>query len=240
MRERSVLVTGGSRGIGAATCRLFAAEGWRVAFTWRADEAAAREVEAVTEGLAIQADVRDEAQVATAFERAGPLDAVVNNAGIVAPKSQLADMELDRMRRVVEVNVIGAMLVARAAARYLSTARGGRGGSLVNVSSRAAALGSGGEYVDYAATKGALDTLTIGLAVELGGEGVRVNAVRPGLIQTDIHASGGQPDRAARMGSATPMGRAGTAQEVAAGILWLCSDAASYVTGTLLDIGGGR
>jgi NAD(P)-dependent dehydrogenase (short-subunit alcohol dehydrogenase family) len=170
----------------------------------------------------------------------GGLDGVVINAGIVAPRSMLADMDAARLRRMVEVNVLGAMLCAREAARHLMRDRGGSGGAIVLVSSAAARLGSPTEYVDYAASKGAIDTFTLGLAKELAPHGVRVNAVRPGLIETDIHASGGQPDRAARLGASTPMGRAGRAEEIAEPILWLLSDAASYTTGALLDVAGGR
>jgi NAD(P)-dependent dehydrogenase (short-subunit alcohol dehydrogenase family) len=170
----------------------------------------------------------------------GPIDGFVNNAGIVAPGSALADMDVARMKRVFDTNVLGAYLCAREAARRMSTKRGGRGGSIVNVSSAAARLGSPNEYVDYAGSKGAVDTLTIGLAKELGPEGVRVNAVRPGLIDTEIHASGGKPDRAAQLGALAPLGRPGTADEVAESIVWLLSDASAYVTGALLDVAGGR
>ena len=170
----------------------------------------------------------------------GALDGLVNNAGIVAPGLPLAEMSAARMRRVFDTNIVGAYLCAREAARRLSRSRGGRGGVIVNVSSAAARIGGANEYVDYAGSKGAIDTLTLGLSKELGPEGVRVNAVRPGLIDTEIHASGGKPDRAAIMGATTPLGREGTAEEVAEAIVWLLSDAASYVTGALLDVAAGR
>ncbi len=192
----------------------------------------------------IRGDVASEADVIAMFDtlqqKFGRLDALVNNAGIVAPSSQLADMDLARLKRMFDVNVLGAYLCAREAARRMSTTRGGAGGVIVNISSAAARLGSPNEYVDYASSKGAVDTMTIGLAKELGPQGVRVNAVRPGLIDTDIHASGGKPDRAAQLGATTPLGRPGNADEVAESIVWLLSDAASYVTGALLDVTGGR
>jgi NAD(P)-dependent dehydrogenase (short-subunit alcohol dehydrogenase family) len=220
-----------------------------VAINYRHDaEAAAcavREVE-VSGGraVAIAGDVSHEADVIGMFDVAeaafGPLTAVVNNAGIVAPSLPLAEMTRDRLARVFDTNVLGAFLVARECARRLSTRRGGAGGSLVNVSSAAARLGSPFEYVDYAASKGALDTLTLGLAKELAAEGVRVNAVRPGLIRTEIHASGGDPERAERIGRSVPLGRPGEPEEVADVILWLLGDASSYVTGALVDVAGGR
>ena len=192
----------------------------------------------------IAGDVASEADVIAMFDalqqKFGRLDALVNNAGIVAPSSQLADMDLARLKRMFDVNVLGAFLCAREAARRMSTTRGGAGGVIVNISSAAARLGSPNEYIDYASSKGAVDTMTIGLAKELGPQGVRVNAVRPGLIDTDIHASGGKPERAAQLGATTPLGRPGSADEVAESIVWLLSDAASYVTGALLDVTGGR
>ncbi|KFX27331.1 SDR family oxidoreductase [Ralstonia solanacearum] len=247
--SRVIVITGGSRGIGRATAVLCARRGWPVAIQYRGNRQAADETLGLVEqaggqALAVQGDVSSEQDVTALFDAAqhrfGALQGVVNNAGIVAPAQDVADMSVQRLRTMFETNVLGAFLVAREAARRLSTARGGAGGSLVNVSSAAARLGSPHEYVDYAASKGAVDTMTLGLARELGREGVRVNAVRPGLIDTEIHASGGQPDRAQRLGAATPMGRPGTADEVAETIVWLLSDAASYVTGALLDCSGGR
>lgn len=244
-----LLVTGGSRGIGAATCRLAAARGWSVTVNYRADaEAAAVTVAAVeaagARAVALPGDVALEADVIALFDGAeaalGPVTHVVANAGVVAPGAKLADMSADRLRRVIDINLMGTLFTAREAARRLSIARGGPGGAMVLVSSMAARLGSPGEYVDYAAAKGAVDTLTVGLARELAPEGVRVNAVRPGLIDTEIHASGGTPDRAARLGAMTPLGRPGTAEETAEAIVWLLSDAASYVTGALIDVAGGR
>ncbi|QUP53049.1 SDR family oxidoreductase [Ralstonia syzygii] len=247
--SKTIVITGGSRGIGRATAVLCAQRGWSVAIQYRGNRQAADETlglvdQAGGQALVVQGDVSSEPDVMALFDAAqdrfGALHGVVNNAGIVAPAQDVADMSAQRLRTMFETNVLGAFLVAREAARRLSTARGGAGGSLVNVSSAAARLGSPHEYVDYAASKGAVDTMTLGLARELGREGVRVNAVRPGLIDTEIHASGGQPDRARRLGAATPMGRPGTAGEVAETIVWLLSDAASYVTGALLDCSGGR
>ncbi|HVL71972.1 MAG TPA: SDR family oxidoreductase [Beijerinckiaceae bacterium] len=245
----AILVTGGSRGIGRATALVAARRGWSVAANYVGNRAAAEEVAAAVEeagarAVAVQGDVAVEADVTAMFEAAeralGPLSGVVVNAGIVAPPMPLAQMSAERMRRVFEVNVLGAYLCAREAARRLSTSRGGAGGAIVLVSSMAARLGAPGEYVDYAGSKGAIDTLTVGLARELAREGVRVNAVRPGLIETDIHASGGQPDRAQRLGPTTPIGRPGRPEEVAEAIVWLLSDAASYTTGTIIDVSGGR
>ena len=245
---KTVLITGASRGIGRATALAAGRRGWTVGVNYLTNKAAADAVTdaIVTAGgraIALGGDAAVEADVVAMFDGAAslaPLDGVVVNAGIVAPPSPLADMALDRLRRVFEVNVLGTYLCAREAARRLSRSRGGRGGSIVLVSSVAASLGSPNEYVDYAGAKAAVDTLTRGLAKELGPEGVRVNAVRPGLIETDIHASGGQPDRAWRLGAGTPLGRPGEPEEVAEAIIWLLSDAASYTTGALIDVAGGR
>jgi NAD(P)-dependent dehydrogenase (short-subunit alcohol dehydrogenase family) len=243
-----MIVTGGSRGIGRATCLGAAAAGYDVVVNWTSDERAADAtvaacIERGATALAVRADVADESAVMEMFDRAetlGPLRVLVNNAGILHQQMRFDEMTLDRWRSVIDVNVIGAFLCAREATRRMSTRHGGTGGAIVNVSSAAAYLGSPGEYVDYAATKAAIDTLTIGLGREVAAEGIRVNAVRPGVILTDIHASGGEPDRPARVAPGVPMQRAGTPDEVAATILWLASDAASYVTATTVDCSGGR
>ncbi|MBV1707797.1 MAG: SDR family oxidoreductase [Hyphomicrobiales bacterium] len=248
MLEKSVLITGGSRGIGRACALLAARRGWRVAVNYARDEAAAHEVvmairagggaaEAVRGDVAVEADVL--AMFATA-ERLAPLGAVVVNAGIVAPAARLTEMTAERMARMFAVNVLGSYLTAREAARRLSTRLGGAGGSITFVSSAAARLGAPNLYVDYAGAKAALDTLVKGLSIELGGDGVRVNGVRPGLIVTDIHASGGEPERAFALGASAPMGRPGQPEEVANAIVWLMGEEASYVTGALLDVSGGR
>ncbi len=244
-----ILITGASRGIGRATAILCGAKGWSVAINYLKDDAAAestaRAVDAAGgRAVLIKGDVTREDAVIAMFDAAtaalGPLSGAVINAGIVGPTLRLADMPADRLQRMFDVNVYGAFLCARECARRLPTDRGGAGGSIVVVSSAASRLGSPSEYIDYAASKSAVDTLTIGLAKELGPAGVRVNAVRPGLIETDIHASGGQPDRARRLGAMTPLGRAGRAEEVGEAIVWLLSDRASYTTGTILDVSGGR
>ncbi len=246
---KAILITGGSRGIGRATARLAAEKGWAVGvnFLGNADAAQRTVAEVETAGgraVAIRGDVSVETDVLSMFRAAekafGALDGFVNNAGIVGPSLPLAEISADRLKRMFDVNVYGAYLCAREAARCLSKSHNGKGGAIVNVSSAAARLGSPFEYVDYAGSKGAVDTLTIGLAKELGPQSVRVNAVRPGLIDTDIHASGGQPDRAARLGAETALGRQGTAEEVAEAIIWLLCDASSYVTGALLDVSAGR
>lgn len=244
----TVLITGASRGIGRATALLAAKRGWSVAINYRNDAQAAAETAAEVRRLGarattIQGDVSREADVVVMFAKAkadlGPLQGVVINAGITAPAMRLADMSAERLERMFRVNVFGAYLCAREAARALSRSRGGDGGSIVLVSSGAARLGSPGTYVDYAGSKAALDTLAIGLGKELGAEGVRVNGVRPGLIETGIHATTGDPDRARKLGGATPLGRAGAPGEIAEAIVWLLSDAASYVTGSVLDATGG-
>jgi NAD(P)-dependent dehydrogenase (short-subunit alcohol dehydrogenase family) len=247
--RRVVLVTGAGRGIGRATARLLGKQGSAVGVNYVRDLAAAQETADEVEraggrALLLPGDVADETAVVALFDELetafGRVDALVNNAGIVGPSMPLAEMDIARLKRMFDVNVLGAYLCAREAARRMSTDRGGRGGAIVNVSSAASRLGSPNEYVDYAGSKAAVDTMTIGLAKELGPRGVRVNGVRPGLIETDIHASGGQPQRAAVLGAQTPLGRAGQAEEVAQAIVWLLSDAASYVTGALLDVSGGR
>ena len=249
MPDRTLLITGGSRGIGRACALLAAGNGWSVGVNYREDaKAADAVVETIARqggrAVALKGDASIEADAVGMFDGAikalGPLAAVIANAGVVAPAARLADMSAERMRHVFEVNVLGAFLTAREAARRMSKSSGGAGGSIVLMSSAAARLGSPNLYIDYAASKGAVDTLTLGLAKELGPEGVRVNAIRPGMIDTEIHASGGDPDRARSVGATAPLGRPGTAEEVAAAAIWLISDAASYVTGALLDVSGGR
>lgn len=246
---KKILITGASRGIGRAAAILCASRGWAVGVNYVGNEAAAQEtVAAVQEaggrGLAIKGDVACERDVIAMFNRAADafdgLDGVVVNAGIVAPASKLADMTEARLRHIFEVNILGAYLCAREAARRLPLDRGGQGGSIVLISSVASRTGSPFEYVDYAGSKGAVDSLALGLGKELAGQGVRVNAVRPGVIETDIHASGGEPGRAQRIGLTVPIGRAGQPQEIAEAIVWLLSDASSYMTGSLLDLAGGR
>ena len=249
MSAKVLLVTGASRGIGRACALLAAEQGWAVGVNYREDANAADVVvdmiaKAGGRSVALQCDIAVEADVVGMFDAAtkalGPIAGVIANAGIVAPTAKLVDMSAERMRRIFEVKVLGACLTAREAARRMSKSSGGGGRSLVMISSAAARLGSPNLYVDYAGSKGAVDTLTLGLAKELGPEGVRVNAIRPGLIETDIHASGGEPDRARILGATAPMGRPGTAEEIAEAAIWLISDAASYVTGGLLDVSGGR
>lgn len=247
--DKVLLVTGGSRGIGAEVARLGAARGYRIAISYVRNRPAAEAVVAGIaakggQALAIQADVAREEDVQRLFREVeaalGPLSALVNNAGVLETQMRVEDMEAARLQRVFATNVTGSFLCAREAVRRLSTRRGGRGGAIVNVSSRAARLGSPGEYVDYAASKAAIDTLTLGLAREVAGEGIRVNAVAPGIIDTEIHASGGDPGRVERLKAGIPMQRGGTPEEVAQAILWLLSDEASYTTGTILDVAGGR
>ena len=245
----ALLITGASRGIGAATARLAAQRGYAVCVNYRSNRDAAEAVvwdieRAGGKAVAIAGDVAREDDVVRLFDactaQLGPLAGLVNNAGILEQHMRVDEMSAGRFERVFGTNITGAFLCAREAVRRMSTRHGGRGGAIVNVSSVAASLGSPNEYVDYASSKGAIDTMTIGLARELGPQGVRVNAVRPGLIDTGIHASGGRPDRAAVLGAQTPLGRPGSADEVAQTIVWLLSDAASYVTGALLDVSGGR
>jgi NAD(P)-dependent dehydrogenase (short-subunit alcohol dehydrogenase family) len=244
-----VIVTGGSRGIGAATARLAAARGYAVCVNYRQNQQAAGEVVksiAANGGtaIAVSADVALEADVVRLFQtvdaQLGALTALVNNAGILERQTRVEHMDAARIDRVFATNVRGAFLCAREAVTRLSTAHGGGGGAIVNVSSRAAQLGAPGEYVDYAASKAALDALTIGLAREVAGDGIRVNGVRAGIIYTDIHADGGEPGRVDRLGPTLPMKRGGDAIEVARAILWLLSDEASYSTGTFIDVAGGR
>ncbi|CCV04426.1 putative NAD(P)-binding oxidoreductase with NAD(P)-binding Rossmann-fold domain [Mesorhizobium metallidurans STM 2683] len=247
--QKVLLVTGGSRGIGAAICRLGAAAGYRVAVNYASNEAAAKALVAEIkttggEAFAVKGDVANEADVVAMFEAVdrawGRLDALVNNAGIVDVKARVDEMSAARLERMMRINVVGPFLCAREAVRRMSTSHGGKGGAIVNISSAASVHGSAGEYVDYAASKGAIDTFTVGLAREVATESVRVNAVRPGIIDTEIHASGGQPDRIARMKDMLPMKRAGTADEVAHTVLYLLSDEASYTTGAILNVSGGR
>jgi NAD(P)-dependent dehydrogenase (short-subunit alcohol dehydrogenase family) len=245
----TLIVTGGSRGIGAATARLAAQRGYAVCINYQRNEAAAQAVVAEIEGaggeaFAVSGDVAVETDVLQLFgavdQRYGRLDGLVNNAGILEHHMRVDQMSLGRMQRVLATNVIGSFLCAREAVKRMSTRHGGRGGAIVNVSSMAARLGSPNEYVDYAASKGAIDAMTIGLAREVAAEGIRVNAVRPGVIYTDIHASGGEPGRVDRIKGAVPMQRGGSADEVARAILWLLSDEASYSTGAFIDVSGGR
>ena len=244
-----LLVTGGSRGIGAATARLAAAQGWAVAVNYAANSLAADEVvrhirSAGGNAITVQADVADEAQVLRMFEKIdaklGRLTGLVNNAGVVDVTARLDEMTMARWRRMFDINVMGSLLCAREAVRRMATRHGGDGGAIVNVSSAAARLGAPGQYVDYAAAKGAIDAFTIGLAKEVAADGIRVNAVRPGLIETEIHASGGLPNRVNDLKHQVPMQRGGTADEVAQAIVWLLSDAASYTTMSLLEVSGGR
>jgi NAD(P)-dependent dehydrogenase (short-subunit alcohol dehydrogenase family) len=247
--QRTVLVTGGGRGIGAATSLLCAQHGWAVAVNYASGEVPAEAIAAQIRAaggtaLAVQADVSDEAQVlamfATLERELPPLGALVNNAGVVDVQARVDVMSLPRLQRMFAINVFGSFLCAREAVKRLSTKHGGRGGVIVNLSSAASRIGAPGQYVDYAAAKGAIDVFTMGLAKEVALEGIRVNAVRPGIIETEIHASGGLPDRAKQMAPLVPMQRAGSAEEVAQAIAWLMSDAASYTTGSIVDVTGGR
>lgn len=239
-----LVVTGGGRGIGAATARLAAHSGYRVCVNYRKQKDAAETLAREIGGLAIQGDVASEADVVRLFqavdEKLGRVNVLVNNAGIVDRGARLESMSAERIQRMLAVNVLGSFLCAREAVKRMSKRNGGAGGAIVNLSSIAAKLGAPGEYVDYAAAKGAIDTFTVGLAKEVGADGIRVNCVRPGVIRTEIHLSSGDPARVDRIGSAAPLGRAGEADEVARTILWLASDEASYISGALLDVSGGR
>ena len=247
--KRVLLITGGSRGIGAATALLAAQNGWAVAVNYASNQHAAEQVvqritQAGGEAMAVQADVSEEAQIMRMFEQVdhqlGRLTGLVNNAGVVDVTARVEDMSWQRLERMMRTNVLGSMVCAREAILRMRPSLGGQGGAMVNLSSVAARLGAPGQYVDYAASKGAIDTFTMGLAKELASDHIRVNAVRPGVIDTEIHASGGLPNRARDLASQIPMQRPGTAQEIAEAIVWLLSDQASYVTGACLDVGGGR
>jgi NAD(P)-dependent dehydrogenase (short-subunit alcohol dehydrogenase family) len=247
--NKVLLVTGASRGIGAATALLAAQNGWSVAVNYTANSLAADEVvrqirASGGRAVSLQADVADEGQVLRMFEhidaKLGRLSGLVNNAGVVDVTARVDEMSVARFKRMFDINVIGSLICAREAVRRMSTRHGGEGGSIVNVSSAASRLGAPGQYVDYAAAKGAIDAFTIGLAKEVAAEGIRVNAVRPGLIETDIHASGGLPNRVKDLQHLVPAQRGGSAEEVAQGIVWLLSDSASYTTMSFLDISGGR
>ena len=249
MLNKVLLITGGSRGIGAATALLAAQQGWAVGVNYSSHSKAADQVvqQIISQGgraTAVQADVANEAQVLAMFDQVqsqlGRITGLVNNAGVVDAPSRVDEMSLERWRRMIDINIVGSFLCAREAVRRMSTRHGGSGGAIVNLSSVAAVLGAPGQYVDYAATKGAIDTFTVGLAREVATEGIRVNGVRPGVIDTEIHASGGQPDRAQQLAPTIPMKRPGTAKEIANAIVWLLSDEASYATGSILDITGGR
>ena len=244
-----LLVTGGSRGIGAACCRLAAARGWDVAVNYTRDAAAADQVAAAVRAqgrraLTVQADVADEAQVLTMFARVdaelGRLSGLVNNAGVVDRVQRLDQMSVARLRRMFDINLLGSFVCAREAVLRMSPRHGGSGGAIVNLSSAAATLGAAGQYIDYAAAKGGIDVFTLGLAREVAAEGIRVNAVRPGIILTEIHADAGLPGRPQEIAPQLPMKRAGSADEVAAAVLWLLSDESSYTTGSVLDVTGGR
>ncbi|MNJ18469.1 Glucose 1-dehydrogenase 1 [compost metagenome] len=247
--DKVIVITGASRGIGAATARLAARAGYRICINYLRDDEAAQRVlaevrELGAEAIAVKADVSVEDEIIQLFQRVdaelGAVTALVNNAGTIGQQSRVEEVSEFRLLKLMKTNVVGPMLCAKHALQRMSTRHGGQGGSIVNVSSVAARLGSPNEYVDYAASKGALDTFTLGLAKEVAGEGVRVNAVRPGYIFTDFHALSGDPDRVSKLEPGIPMGRGGRAEEVAEAILWLLSDQASYSTGSFLDLGGGR
>ncbi len=243
-----MIITGGSRGIGRATAIAVAARGFRVVVGYASNETAARHVVTAIEGkngkaIAVRCDVASESDILAMFKAAdafGTLGALVNNAGIVGTTSRVDEMSAGRIQRMMAVNVTGSILCAREAVKRMSTRHGGQGGVIINLSSVTSRLGAPNTYVDYAASKGAIDTFTIGLGYEVAGEGIRVAAIRPGLIDTEIHASGGEPDRAHRLSHMVPMKRVGTADEIASAIVWLMSDDASYVTSAILDVSGGR
>lgn len=249
MPEGVLIITGGGRGIGAATALLGASRGLSVCIAYRSNAGAAESVvQKITQGggkaLAVAADISRDEEIVRLFESVdsalGPLTGLVNNAGIIERQMRVEEMDGQRLSRVFATNVFGSFICAREATRRMSTRLGGKGGAIVNVSSAASRLGSPNEYVDYAAAKAAIDTFTVGLAKEVAADGIRVNAVRPGVIYTDIHASAGEPNRVDRVKSSVPMQRGGNAEEVAAAILWLLSAEASYVTGAILDVAGGR
>ncbi len=249
MSGKVLIVTGGSRGIGAAVCRLAAAQGWDVAVNYAGNATAAEQTaetvrEAGRRAITVQGDMAEEADILRLFETTerelGAVGGLVANAGITGSITRVEDMTTDAMRSVIGLNVIGLMIANREAVRRMSTKRGGKGGAIVNLSSIAPRIGSPNEFVHYAASKGAVDAWTLGLGREVAGEGIRVNAVAPGMIDTDIHATAGAPDRAQRLGATVPIGRAGTADEVAEAIVWLLSDAARYCVGTILSVNGGR
>ncbi len=247
--NKVMLITGGSRGIGAATAVRAAKAGYDIAITYQSNAAAARDVAWQVEAehrraLMIQADMAEESSILHAFAEVdaelGVLSCLVNNAGIVDVAARVDEMSVARLQRMFNINIVGAFVCAREAIKRMSTLHGGAGGAIVNISSAAARIGSPGQYADYAASKGAIDTFTLGLSKEVAAEGIRVNAVRPGLIYTEIHASGGIPDRVDLLKGGVPMRRGGTAEEIAEAIVWLASDAASYCTGAILDVAGGR
>ena len=242
--SKVMIVTGGGRGIGAATARLAAERGYAVCVSYRKDAEAAEKLARAIKGIAVQGDVASEQDVVRLFrtvdQKLGRVAALVNNAGIVDRGMRVEAMSAERIARMLAVNVTGSFLCAREAIKRMSTRHGGQGGAIVNLSSVAARLGGSGEYVDYAASKGAIDTFTVGLAKEVGPEGIRVNAVRPGVIRTEIHLASGDPARVERIGATAPLQRAGEAEEIARTIVWLASDEASYITGALLDVSGGR